>query len=440
MKPYPKYKDSGVEWIGEIPERWHIAALKRLAAVRYGLGQPPKEKEGGVPLVRATDLHDGKIFLDKLVYVDPADVPKTRDAFLSEGEIIVVRSGAYTGDSAIIPNELVGGVAGYDMVVRCSRIRSDFLSRALLSSYIQKSQLEQSSLRAAQPHLNAEELGATSVVLPNEPEQFSIACYLDAKTAGIDTLIDKKRRQIELLKAYRASVISEAVTKGLSPSVHMKDSGVEWIGKIPEHWSVRRLKHLLVGKLQYGANESAENDDPTMPRYIRITDFGDDGKLHADTFKSLPMEVAKDYLLSEGDILFARSGATVGKTFQFKNYNGAACYAGYLIRAVPDPAEVLSDYLYFFTRSNAYENWKNSSFSQATIQNIGADKYQNLSVSHPSVDEQAEIVRFLDVKTRQIDGLIERGERQIESLQTYRTSLISEAVTGKIDVRDWAVA
>ena len=134
-------------------------------------------------------------------------------------------------------------------------------------------------------------------------------------------------------------------------SIGYKDSGIEWLGKLPADWRIKRLKYLAEGKLEYGANEVAEFDDIGLPRYIRITDFGDDGNLRDDTFKSLTMEQAKGYFLAEGDVLFARSGATVGKTFQFKQYKGRACFAGYLIKARPNKKILLSDFLYLFTKS-----------------------------------------------------------------------------------------
>ncbi len=117
------------------------------------------------------------------------------------------------------------------------------------------------------------------------------------------------------------------------PYPQYKDSGVEWLGEIPAHWEVLRLKFLISQPLQYGANEAAELTDPDLPRYIRITDIRDDGSLRDETFKSLPEDIARPYLLDEGDLLFARSGATVGKTFRYKPSWGAAAYAGYLIRA-----------------------------------------------------------------------------------------------------------
>lgn len=216
----------------------------------------------------------------------------------------------------------------------------------------------------------------------------------------------------------------------------LKDSGIEWIGKIPKEWKIVRIKHLIKEHLKYGANESAELDDPKLPRYIRITDFGDNGKLRDDTFKSLESDKAKDYLLKNGDILFARSGATVGKTFQFKNYNGIACFAGYLIKAAPDEQKVLSDYLYHFTKSMSYENWKNSIFMQATIQNIGADKYKDFKLSLPRIEEQSLIASFLDKKCAEFDGIVEKKEAIILKLEEAKKSLISEVVTGKVKIEN----
>ena len=207
-----------------------------------------------------------------------------------------------------------------------------------------------------------------------------------------------------------------------------KDSGVEWIGNIPQDWDITKLKWLLKDKLKYGANESAELVDKTLPRYIRITDFDESGNIRENTFRSLPNEIAQDYLLDEGDILFARSGATVGKTFQFKNYKGKACFAGYLIKASPNTKKVLSDYLYLFTKSSSYEYWKNSIFIQATIQNIGANKYQYLDIPVPPLSKQRAIADFLNRKTTQIDTLITKKQRQIELLQEHRTAIINQAV------------
>ena len=213
-----------------------------------------------------------------------------------------------------------------------------------------------------------------------------------------------------------------------------KDSGIDWIGRIPVDWVCVRLKTIVKEPLKYGANESAEDDNPNNPRYIRITDFGSNGNLKDDTFKSLPIEIAQKYLLEDGDLLFARSGATVGKTFLFKNYDGIACYAGYLIKATFDKSKINSTYIDYVTRSNYYENWKLSIFQQATIQNIGADKFNLFKIPIPkNIEEQTAIANYLDQKTSQIDDLIAKKERLIQLLEEERTAIINQAVTKGLD-------
>jgi len=157
-------KPSGIERLGEIPAHWKILKLKYISNIRYGLGQPPREKEGGLPLIRATNVERGKIVEKDLLFIDPEDVPYGRTPILKEGEIIVVRSGAYTADSAIIPKKFEGAIAGYDMVVKARKINCKLLSYIFLSNYVLTHQLYVLRMRAAQPHLNSEELGQTFIV------------------------------------------------------------------------------------------------------------------------------------------------------------------------------------------------------------------------------------------------------------------------------------
>ena len=212
-----------------------------------------------------------------------------------------------------------------------------------------------------------------------------------------------------------------------------KDSGVEWLGEIPVHWEVKRLKFLLQEALQYGANEPAELMDPDLPRYIRITDVGEDGRLREETFRSIPKDVARPYLLQDGDLLFARSGATVGKTFRFEPSWGRAAYAGYLIRARLKLQRWSSRFVQYFTKSTSYWDWLQTNFIQATIQNVSAERYANLGIALPELREQQEIVSLLDLETARIDGLVARKERLIELLQEKRTALITHAVTRGLD-------
>ena len=214
-----------------------------------------------------------------------------------------------------------------------------------------------------------------------------------------------------------------------------KSSGVDWLGEIPKHWNVSSLKRVLAEQLKYGATEAGDCNDRSLPRYLRITDFDSDGSLRTDTFVSLPEEIARDYYVSEGDVLFARSGATVGKTFLFQNFQGRACFAGYLIKASPARHKLTSEFLYYFTKSPAYEAWKDFIFTQATIQNIGADKYAYLPVCLPTLPEQQRITAYLGVSCSAIDAAVAAKRRQLETLDAIRKSIIQRAVTRGVSTR-----
>lgn len=212
-----------------------------------------------------------------------------------------------------------------------------------------------------------------------------------------------------------------------------KDSGVEWLGEIPAYWEVSRLKFMLAAPLKYGANEAAELDDTNLPRYVRITDIDESDGLRHETFKSLPVEVADEYLLRKGDLLFARSGATAGKTFLYRRSWGVCAYAGYLIRARLDLRTACPEFVRYFTASSSYWQWLSATFIQATIQNVSADKYASLLVPQPPLEVQNAIAGFLDRETARIDGLVAKKQLLIELLQEQRTALITRAVTKGFD-------
>ena len=213
----------------------------------------------------------------------------------------------------------------------------------------------------------------------------------------------------------------------------MKDSGVEWIGEIPKDWKVSRLKYVLSEAMKYGANETGVEYSSEMPRYIRITDISLDGKLKDTGKLSLPNNVAKEYILKDKAILFARSGATVGKTFIYKSEYGKMAFAGYLISAYCNEKLFSPELLYYFTNSFAYSEWINRVFSQSTIQNIGADKYVNMILAVPKIAEQQQIVDYLDTKCSEIDATTEDIQKEISLLEDYKKSVITEAVTKGLD-------
>ncbi|WP_295447493.1 restriction endonuclease subunit S [uncultured Thiodictyon sp.] len=189
-----------------------------------------------------------------------------------------------------------------------------------------------------------------------------------------------------------------------------------------------RLKFTSTESLKYGANAAAEFDDPDWPRFVRITDVDSNGLLREETFRSLPPSVAEPYLLQEGDILLARSGATVGKSLIYKEDWGRACFAGYLIR-LRSSAEFDARYIYWYLQSTRYWADIDSNLIQSTIQNVSAERYANFMVPKPSLDTQQRIARFLDEKTARIDGLIEKKRALLDRLAEKRQALITRAVT-----------
>lgn len=263
-------------------------------------------------------------------------------------------------------------------------------------------------------------------------EQHKIACFLDRKIGQIDNLISNQEKQIEKLKEYRQAIITKAVTKGLDPSVQMKDSGIEWIGKIKQDYHCEKLKFLLSSPMLYGANESGGKQEKGCTRFIRITDIDSDGNLK-DTNDNQYLSASKSmgYILKNKDILFARSGGTVGKSFLYKNPGFPCSFAGYLIKAECEETLLLPEFLYYYTKSSLYEIWKNMIFVQSTIQNIGAQRYGNLDIVIPSIAEQKQMVQYIDKKCMLINKLIDIKSRTRKQLLDFKQSLIYEYVTGK---------
>lgn len=427
---YDKYKDSGIAWIGEIPEHWEIRKLKNIFLL--STGTTPKEydkiSEGDnlINWYTPSDILEGcNDLFSSLRKLSERVIYENKISLFPIGTLLYVGIGASAGKVGYAnengySNQQITGLIPLECY---SRFYFYYLS-------VLKDKIRDNAFFTTLPIINNVYLGQELLPYPLLSEQQSIATYLDQKCSEIDELITLQEEMITKLQSYKQSVITEAVTKGLDKNVPLKDSGIEWIGEIPEHWICTVFKKFLSEPMQYGANEAAEECNYNDPRYIRITDIKDDGTLRDDTFKSLPLEKAKEYMLTKGDLLFARSGATVGKTFLYKE-DYAACFAGYLIKARCNKNELLPNFIFYYTLSNAYQNWKNSIFIQSTIQNIGADKYSVMPIIAPPLSEQQSIANYLDQKCSEIDELISIKQQKIEKLKDYKKSLIFECVTGK---------
>lgn len=443
---YPQYQESNAVWLGRIPSHWKVHRLKwSVTGCSNGVWGTEPDGVDDVVCVRVADFNRETLTvgIDSLTNraVEPNQL-ETRK--LQRGDLLLEKSGG--GEK-----QLVGCVVyfDHDFDAVCSNFVARMPIEPMLSArywcyvhaglYAGKLNYPAIKQSTGIQNLDANEYLNTLAAYPPADEQQQIAAFLDWKTGQIDALIAKKKELLEKLKEKRLAVITQAVTKGLDPNAPMRDSNIPWLDEVPAHWDIRRLKFAASAPLKYGANEAAELNDPELPRYIRITDVKDDGNLHEGTFRSLPLDIAAPYLLEDGDILLARSGATVGKSFQYLNAWGRSAYAGYLIRFRADLTLVSPRFAYYFLRSELYWASVNSSLIQSTIQNFSAEKYADINFVLPPLEEQKLIVQFLEVNLARLEEMQNATGSAIARLTEYRTALITAATTGKIDVRQVAI-
>lgn len=431
LPKYEAYKDSGVEWLGEIPTEWSVLANKHIFKLKKNLvGKRSKEYVllsltlKGI-IKRDMENPEGKF---------PAEFDTYQE--VNEGDFVFCLFDVEETPRTVGLSPFYGMITGaYTVFEPAPEFDRNFLYYFYLNLDAEK-RLKPlyTGLRNT---ISKDAFLSFKTFVPTLDEQGLIANFLDQKTAQIDAAIAIKEQQIELLKERKQIIIQQAVTQGLDPNVPMKDSGVDWIGKIPAHWEVKKLKYLLAEPLKYGANESGIEYQKDLPRYIRITDFSGEGKLSEDKKLSLPWEIGRHYLINDGDILLARSGATVGKSYQFKTSMSEEqeyCFAGYLIKATANPEKILSDYLSLYLNSDCFLAWKSLIFNKATIENIGADKYSFLSVVVPCIEEQKNILEEVSKHENPLDKSMTKYFEQIQKLKEYKTTLINSAVTGKIKI------
>ncbi len=431
MNSYKNYKSSGLNWLKEIPEGWSATRLKSIGKVRYGLGQPPREKVGGIPIIRATNISRGKISRKKLIKVDPDDIPYDRNPILKKGEIIVVRSGAYTGDSALIPKEFEGSVTGYDMVFTPSRrVNENFISYSIISEYIFKDQLVLTSLRAAQPHLNKEELNSTIALLPPVKLQAQIADFLDAKTEAIDKKIKLLQEKIAIYKDFRKTLIYNTILKGLN-----NDNS---------HWHSTRLKDI--GSLYSGLSGKSGNDfnqdeNPNNKGFIPFTNIANNTYLDKNHLGTVTIEKNENQnRVKKGDIFFLMSSEgyeDIGKSAVLLDdideaYLNSFC-KGFRIK----DKNCEPSFINYVLSSDNYRQKMIVEGKGFTRINLKMEKVNNFEIHiPPTKEEQAEIAEFLDLKTETIDKIVGNIKKQIKTLKELRKTLINDVVTGKIKVTD----
>ena len=434
MERYEAYKDSGVEWIGEVPEHWGVSKFAFAGTTSLGkmlTPNPETEDDQLLPYLCAANVKESGIVLEQLkeMYFSPKDGDKY---MLMCSDLVVVEGGnvglshVWTGGEMRIQNALHRFRANEQYVAEYLKYSLDVAKNA---GYI-----DLVCNKATIAHFTSEKLMETPVCCIPLCEQRAIADYLDEKTAEIDSIVSETERSIELLREYRKSVISEAVTKGLDPDVPTKDSGVEWIGDIPETWETTKVKYLaacLNG--DRGVNYPSGDDMVEEGVAFVTTDSIHGTCIDFDRVKRITEErygLLGGVKLRIGDIVYCLRGSVGVCAINSAENSGTVASSLMVIRSFGCD----SKWLLYVLESEVVSLQVSELTNGTCAANLSAENVTRFDLPFPSVEEQHAIRDYFDTKTSEIDALIADKERQVELLKEYRKSLISEAVTGKFKV------
>jgi type I restriction enzyme S subunit len=438
MKKYQSYKPSGIEWIGDIPYHWEMIKLKYLGKSLIGLSYKPEDivddETQGLLVLRSSNIQKGKLSLEDNVYVKS----KVKDDIIvKKGDILICsRNGSRSliGKNITITKELEGNTFGVFMTIFRTPYW-EYLSKVFNSMIF----TNQSGLFLTSTINQLTQDTLNNFVVPfihNETERVEIVKFLDEKTEIIDKLISTKERKIELLKLQRTSLINHVITKGLDSKVKMKDSGVEWIGKVPEHWEMKRVSNFGVFFKGSGIrkDEVKEEGIPCI-RYGEI--YTKYNRVVYKPVSFIDEETSKNsVMIRKGDVLFTGSGETVediGKTIVY--YGETDIFIGGDIIVLRLNEGINPLFISYLMNTNFVQYQKSLSGRGEIIVHIYSKNIKEIITPLPPQNEQQQIVEFLDTRTKEIDDLISLEQRKIDVLKDYRKSLISEVITGKIDVR-----
>lgn len=437
-------KDSGVKWVGTIPANWEINKIKYISTLKGRIGwqglTSDEYTDEGAYLITGTDFEKGSINWDTCVHVPMRRWEEARDIQIENGDLLITKDGTI-GKVAIV-KDMPGKASLNSGVLRIMPIEG--YSRRFLYWVIQSEEFwnwfnYKNAGNSTIIHLYQGDFAEFVYAFPNYVEQESIADYLDIHCAKLDSIISDLEQQIETLQKYKKSLITEAVTKGLNKSVPMKDSGIEWIGKVPEPWDIKRIKYIstLITKGATPDDISFIEDELHPIRFIKAENI-QNGKLHQEpeffitTADNVTLQRA---ILRDKDILFVIAGATIGKVAKMRaelmpcNLNQAVC----LIRM---KASQCPDYYNYVLQSNITSVVINLLTVQAAQPNLSMGNIANIKVPVPPLEDQIAIAEFLDGKCNQIDDTLAIKQSQLEMMRAHKTSLIFEYVTGKKRVKE----
>lgn len=434
MKQYDSYKDSGVEWIGEVPSHWEVRKIKTFSPVKRGASPRPIDdpkyfdENGEFSWVRIADVSASDKYLTT-----------TTQKLSNLGSSLSVKR--YPGDIFIS----IAGTVGKPIIssIKCcihdgfvyfpylKNMNTEFLYYIFMSGqpYLGLGKL------GTQLNLNTETIGNIYIPYPSVEVQNLIVSYLNKKCSEIDNVISAQQKRIALLQELKQSVITHAITKGLNPNVEMKDSGVEWIDKIPSNWNIVRLKNdcSLKGRIGWNGLRSEEFEKESYAYLVTGQDFVSSDIDWSKCYQINKKRYDEDpcIQLENGDLLITKDG-TIGKIAKVSNMDKPACLnSGIFVLKQKTRKEFVQGYLYWSLYSDLLKEFNSYTSTGTTILHLYQNVFENMPLVVPPKKEQQEISDYLDKKTKAIDLSLSKAQHQVELLQEYKQSLITEVVTGK---------
>ena len=435
---YPDYKDSGVEWLGEVPRHWSVTALKRGFDVTLGKMLQPDStgpEDELLPYLRAANIQwDGVDSTDiKLMWLTKRDRAQLR----LEHDDLLVSEGGDVGRSCMWAAELEH--CYFQNSVNRVRARDGHSNRYLyywMSTVKDKGYIDVLCNKSTIAHFTAEKVAAVPVPLPTSVEQTQIAAFLDRDTAKIDALVAEQRRLMDLLKEKRQAFISHAVTRGMNPDAPMKSSGIEWLGDVPAHWDIRTIAKASTKITNGFVGPTRDILVDTGTPYIQATHIKN-GRVNFDDGYFVRPEWSAAHaksILCDGDVLIVQTGAGTGDVgLVSENEVGYNCHA--LIIVAPDRTLLHGTYLSAVLQSTYGQEKLTSIETGAMHPHLNCGEVKFVEIPLPPLSEQSNIISYINKATGQFDTLTTEAQRAIDLLQERRTALISAAVTGQIDVR-----
>jgi type I restriction enzyme S subunit len=438
MKSYPKYKSSGVDWLGEIPENWQTSRLKMFSKI-YSGGTPDKTKNeywenGTVPWIASGEVNQ-ELITEVTTYITKEALKNSSTKWIPKNAIVMALAGQ---------GRTKGTVAITGIEVTCNQSLAAIVTKNISYKYLfywlkSKYQDIRGLVGEDRDGLNLDLIGAISIPIPSIYEQQQIVNFLDYKTEQCDRFIANRQKQIELLNEQLHFKINQAITKGINSQVKFKPTDIKYVPEIPEHWDIRKFKSLtsiLTCGVAATPEYVEESEGVAFLSAQNCRPFEMDLSKYNYIKPSLHKQLTRYKKPEKGDVLVTRVGAGIGQACIIDTDLEFSIYVS--LTHIRPNKEIFSEYIvYFFNTEYCYQLNHEGTVVAGGQGNLNVKNVERYRIPLPPIEEQKEIVTYLDNYRKEVDNLISKYQKQIDLMQEYRTALISQAVTGKIDVRDW---